>query len=97
MGDIWMNPSQSAVIYDRRNNRHLQPKEKTAIAPDPMLVMTGKLLHISSADKTPTAAVAQAPVKLVAKLVVEEEPPALTIAEEDEEDSIMLPRRRKKG
>ena len=99
MGDIWVNPSQNAVIYDRNNNRHLQPRERTTIPPDPMLVQTGKLLHVAAKDVAPAAAKASAPVRLVSRLVVEDAPeeprrPSLVL-DEDEDESI--PRRRKKS
>lgn len=73
MSNWWKNPSRSAVIYDRRNNRHIQPGETTTVAPDPMLVRTGRLIA-GSTDEPVVAReeVVSGPVTVVSSLVIEE-------------------------
>lgn len=34
----WFNPSKSAVVWDKKNNRHIQPRERTSIEPDRQLI-----------------------------------------------------------
>ena len=69
MSNWWKNPSRSAVIYDRRNNRHIQPGETTTVAPDPMLVMTGRLIAGSTDEPTTTREVT-GPVTVVSSLEI---------------------------
>lgn len=71
MSNWWKNPSRTAVIYDRRNNRHIQPGETTTVAPDPMLVRAGRLIA-GSTDEPVVAREVRGPVTVVSSLVIEE-------------------------
>jgi hypothetical protein len=71
MSTWWKNPSRNAVIYDRRNNRHIQPGETTTVAPDPMLVRTGRLIAGSSSEPVAAAEVA-GPVTVVSSLIIDD-------------------------
>lgn len=71
MSNWWKNPSRSAVIYDRRNNRHIQPGETVTVAPDPMLVRTGRLIAGSTSEPV-TSVEAHGPVTVVSSLEVDE-------------------------
>lgn len=97
MSEWWKNPSRSAVIYDRRNNRHIQPGEVTSIAPDPMLVRTGRIICGGAGEVVSSTVAAPSPVAVISSLVIDEGPSiGLEIVDETPSDMVDS-RRRKKG
>ena len=68
----WYNPSRSAVIYDRRNDRHIQPGETTSVEPDRQLVITGKLIRLGTAEKPVPAEPQREPLRVVSSLELAE-------------------------
>ena len=96
MSEWWKNPSRNAVIYDRRHNRHIQPGEVTHLPPDPMLVLTGRLIAGGAGEVVSSSPLPAGPVSVVSALVVDDAPQVgLEIIDEPPSDTDG--RRRKKG
>lgn len=89
-----MNPSRSAVIYDRKNNVHIQPGQRVTRQPDNQLVQTGKLLHIHGQEALEAYPEQyDDPIILVSTLELADDVPQ---APEDAEET-PSPRRRKRA
>ena len=68
----WKNPSKTAEVWDRRNNRHIRPGEIVFEEPDTQAVRQGKLIRVDP-DDAPKPEAATAAPQMVSSLIIEED------------------------
>ena len=103
MGTEWFNPSYNARIWDSRNNRTIEPRTRTNIAPDARV--QHKFVKLETGDR-PQVVATSAPIKVTSQLQIEDDPkPILQIVDDprpelqitDDSDNVATRTRRRKN
>ena len=79
----WKNPSKTAEVWDRRNNRHIRPGEIVFEEPDVQAVRQGKLIRVDPTDAPKPEAATAAP-QMVSSLIIEDDDDSLELADSPE-------------